>query len=59
VKHLQALEDAGLVTPERHGREVHYRATPEQLTDAVVWLVDTSAKWDRRLDRLRARVAAD
>jgi DNA-binding transcriptional ArsR family regulator len=58
VKHLQALEDAGLVVGERHGREVRYRATPERLTEAVVWLVDTSAKWDRRLDRLRARTRA-
>jgi DNA-binding transcriptional ArsR family regulator len=59
VKHLQALEDAGLVARDRHGREVRYRATPEQLTDAVTWLVDTSAKWDRRLDRLRARAQND
>jgi DNA-binding transcriptional ArsR family regulator len=59
VKHLQALGDAGLVTAERSGREVYYRATPEPLVDAVAWLVDTSTKWDRRLDRLRARTGTD
>jgi ArsR family transcriptional regulator, cadmium/lead-responsive transcriptional repressor len=53
VKHLQALADAGLVSAERAGREVYYRATPEPLADAVAFLVDASAKWDRRLDRLR------
>jgi DNA-binding transcriptional ArsR family regulator len=55
VKHLQALAEARLVVPERQGREVRYRATTERLADAVAWLVDTSAKWDRRLDRLRER----
>ena len=57
VKHLRVLADAGLVVPERAGREVRYRATPERLADAVRWLLDTSTKWDRRLDRLRDRAA--
>jgi DNA-binding transcriptional ArsR family regulator len=57
VKHLQALAEAQLVTSERVGREVRYRATTERLADAVSWLVDNSAKWDRRLDRLRDRAS--
>jgi DNA-binding transcriptional ArsR family regulator len=57
VKHLQALHDAALVVPERVGREVRYRATTERLADAVAWLVENSAKWDRRLDRLRDRTS--
>ncbi len=56
VKHLQALEAVGLVTPERVGREVRYRATPEPLADAVGWLLDAGAQWDRRIDRLRRHV---
>ena len=55
VKHLQALVEVGLVTTERSGREMYYRATPERLADAVAWLLDTSVKWDRRLERLRQR----
>ena len=55
VKHLQALADAGLVQPERVGREVRYRATTARLRDAVVWLLDAGADWDRRAARLRAR----
>lgn len=57
VKHLQALEAAGLVTNQRAGREVLFRATPEQLAAAVGWLLDAGATWDRRIDRLRARTA--
>jgi len=55
VKHLQALEAAGLATPERVGREVRYRATPERLASAVGWLLDAGGSWDRRIDRLRGR----
>ena len=55
VKHLQALELAGLVTPQREGREVRFRATPERLASAVGWLLDAGGSWDRRIDRLRKR----
>lgn len=54
VKHLQALAAAGLVAPERHGREVRYLATTERLAGAVAWLLDASGRWDRRTARLRA-----
>ncbi|HKA05036.1 MAG TPA: metalloregulator ArsR/SmtB family transcription factor, partial [Acidimicrobiales bacterium] len=57
VKHLQVLSEAGLVSSERHGREVRYEATPGPLDPAVGWMVSTGAHWDRRLDRLRQRVA--
>jgi DNA-binding transcriptional ArsR family regulator len=52
VKHLQGLVEAGLASPERRGREVRYRATPEPLAEAVGWLVDVGARWDDRLGRL-------
>jgi DNA-binding transcriptional ArsR family regulator len=58
VKHLQALEAAGLVVPERVGREVRYRADPGPLAAAVGWLLDAGASWDRRIDRLRTASAA-
>ncbi len=57
VKHLQVLDEAGLVAGERAGREVRYRVTPAPLTDATAWLVTNGARWDRRLERLRRRVA--
>ena len=52
VKHLQSLVEAGLATPERNGREVLYRATPEPLAQAVGWLLAAGARWDERLARL-------
>lgn len=55
VKHLQGLAAAGLVTAERDGREVRFRATPERLASAVGWLLDAGGSWDRRIDRLRRR----
>ena len=56
VHHLQALGEAGLVDASREGREVRYRATPEPLAEAVSWMLDAGARWDRRLQRLRAQV---
>lgn len=55
AKHLRALADAGLVTAERVGREVRYRAATEHLRDAVTWLLDTADAWDRRAERLAGR----
>ena len=57
VKHLQVLADAGLAAAEREGREVRYRAEAAPLEGAVRWMLDAGAAWDRRLERLRRRVA--
>ena len=56
VHHLQALGEAGLVDATREGREVRYRATPEPLGEAMAWMLAAGARWDRRLQRLRAQV---
>jgi DNA-binding transcriptional ArsR family regulator len=52
VKHLSALEDAGLLERERSGREVRYRVTPAPLSDAVGWMAEVGGQWDDRLARL-------
>lgn len=57
-KHLQVMQDAGLVSAERRGREVFYSLEPERLDQARGYLDDVSAGWDRALDRLRAMVEA-
>ena len=59
VKHLQVLTGAGLLDPEREGREVRYRADPAAMDQAVDWMVRTGAAWDMRLDRLRRQVDRD
>ena len=53
AKHLGALEQAGLVAATRQGRETRFTVTPEPLTDAMAWLADVGAAWDRRLAGLR------
>ena len=55
TKHLAALERAGLVTPRREGRETRYRLTPEPLDEAIAWMEDVGARWDRSLARLSER----
>jgi DNA-binding transcriptional ArsR family regulator len=57
-KHLGGLAAAGLVASSREGREVRYRLTPEPMSDAVSWMADVGARWDRRLAALAERVDA-
>jgi DNA-binding transcriptional ArsR family regulator len=56
TKHLRVLEDAGLLTHERSGREVLYALDAKRLAEARAFLDAISAGWDRALDRLRAQV---
>jgi DNA-binding transcriptional ArsR family regulator len=55
VKHLTALEDAGLLEREREGREVHYTVHAAPLNDAVSWMATVGGAWDERLARLRTQ----
>ena len=55
AKHLGALERAGLVSPRREGRETRYRLTPEPLGDAIAWMQEVGARWDRSLAKLSER----
>jgi DNA-binding transcriptional ArsR family regulator len=56
LKHLDVLEEAGLVAVYRQGREKRYVLTPEPLGELEQWIKDISAKWDERLLRLKAFV---
>jgi DNA-binding transcriptional ArsR family regulator len=56
AKHLQVLEGAGLVSHEKHGREVLYALESRRLVDARVFLEGISAGWDRAIERLRGMV---
>lgn len=53
TKHLNVLEDAGLIVQERHGRERMHRLSVEPLRELDDWLAPYSAAWDRRLTRLQ------
>ena len=52
AKHLGTLSAAGLVRPERRGREVLYGVSTGRLADASRWLAEIGAKWDDRLAAL-------
>jgi DNA-binding transcriptional ArsR family regulator len=54
AKHLAVLQEAGLVTPTRAGRENRFSASTAPLAEAERWLADAGAAWDTRLDRLGA-----
>jgi DNA-binding transcriptional ArsR family regulator len=56
VKHLGMLAGAGMVAKERHGREVRYRLETAPLDDATAWIETLSARWERRLLRLKRYV---
>ena len=56
VKHLQVLAGAGLVTHEKHGREVLYALETRRLSEARAFLDAVSAGWDRAIERLRRMV---
>jgi DNA-binding transcriptional ArsR family regulator len=53
VKHLQVLEEAGLVTHEKQGREVLFALEAPRLDEARAFLDGISAGWDRAIARLR------
>jgi DNA-binding transcriptional ArsR family regulator len=52
AKHLGVLRAAGLAEVQRDGREARYTFTPDPLRDAVSWMAQTGAAWDKRLARL-------
>lgn len=52
-RHLGVLEQAGLVSTRRVGRETRCQLTPGPLGETLTWLESVAARWDRRLERLR------
>jgi DNA-binding transcriptional ArsR family regulator len=53
-KHIQVLEDAGLVVTEKVGRARQCRLGRERLDDAMAWIGFYQRLWERRLDGLDA-----
>lgn len=53
VKHLGALDRAGLVAGHRRGREVRYQVRPEPLSATARWLEQVAAQWDARLAMIK------
>jgi DNA-binding transcriptional ArsR family regulator len=52
-KHLVVLEQAGLVSRRKQGREVLYRIEAGRLDQATRAMADLAAQWDRRLATIK------
>jgi DNA-binding transcriptional ArsR family regulator len=52
-KHLNVLEDAGLVERHKDGREVRYSVRADRLNDAVRAMANVAREWDRRLEAIK------
>jgi DNA-binding transcriptional ArsR family regulator len=59
TKHLQVLEDVGLVSSHRIGRDRLWQIHAGQVGAARDYLDQISMQWDLRLERLRAFVEDD
>jgi DNA-binding transcriptional ArsR family regulator len=53
-KHVAALEEAGLITKDRRGRERMVRSNPERIRKAQRLLDQFEQLWRSRIDRLDA-----
>jgi DNA-binding transcriptional ArsR family regulator len=56
MKHVRILEQAALVTTEKHGRTRQCRIGPERLENAAQWIEMYRGRWERRLDRLEGYI---
>ena len=52
-KHLGVLEQAGLISRRKQGREVLYRVDADRLDQATREMVELARQWDHRLDRIK------
>ena len=52
-KHLVVLEESGLVSRRKQGREVLYRVEADRLDQATRAMVDLAKQWDRRLAAIK------
>ena len=54
MKHLDVLDDAGLITRSKSGRTVTVRLHPQPMREAMEWLRRYERFWSGSLDRLAA-----
>lgn len=59
AKHFAALEEAGLATSTRVGRDRRYALRTEPFDEAEAWMRAIGASWDRRLQAFKAFVESD
>ena len=52
-KHLVVLEQAGLISRRKQGREVLYQVDAERLDQATRVMSELASQWDRRLNTIK------
>jgi ArsR family transcriptional regulator, cadmium/lead-responsive transcriptional repressor len=52
-KHLTVLQQTGLISRRKEGREVLYRVDPQRLDDATSAMAAVATEWDRRLGAIK------
>ena len=51
-RHLEVLEEAGLITTQKQGRTRICTARPQPMAEVADWLTETRAKMQSQTDRL-------
>lgn len=54
LKHIRVLEESGLVTTQKVGRERVCQLKPEAMHETNKWLAEQRAIWEGRMDRMEA-----
>jgi DNA-binding transcriptional ArsR family regulator len=52
TKHMRILEEAGLLSRTKQGREHHCRLEQKRMQEAVAWIENHRQFWNERLDAL-------
>ncbi len=55
TRHLNLLEDAGLIRSSREGRTIYRELNPAPLRGTTEWLKQIESEWDSALNRLAAQ----
>jgi DNA-binding transcriptional ArsR family regulator len=53
AKHLQILEESGLVDSRKRGRELCFAVQPRALLATARWMERAAERWDQRLNRIK------
>ena len=54
TKHLNVLENAGLISRRKEGRVRRCYLSPQPMQEAAEWISSTRSFWEGQLDRLSA-----